>query len=920
MQKKNVSIAIILFILSISLSSIAFGEDITYITEKHQVTKGVSREHIRRLTKDGWLNINIIKADLNESSLSLKLLYSKQGVSTLQNTYDLAKDYNVAAAINADFFLKKNNEQNRGSSVGFNVIDRNIITTPSKNEKLASLVLDKDNNLLIDYFKFDGKIILPDGSSEPLKHINKYDSLDNIVLYNSAWGKMSQGSSATLAEAVIENDIVKEIRIDKPPVAIPENGYILAGLTDRTDFFTKKIKAGDKLVIDKKLTPNISPQLAIGGGTALLAEGKPTAITHDIPGRHPRSAIGLDKTGRLLYLIAVDGRQSISIGMTLQELQAYLKEYGLYSAINLDGGGSTVLAARVPENNTIDVINSPSEKPYRPIINAAAIASTAKGGSLEGIELKAKSQYCFSGIGIPIEVYAYDAVYSPYPYALGEVAFSVSGTDGYFSDNIYYSANSGTAVITAKYKGKTAKLCLKVLTPPIALMLNSGSFTLKSGETKPFTITGINKDGYRLNLDTALFKATITGDTAVLTKDGLRGTKKGSGTITVSYGNLNITAPYSTDTSGTALDAAAQLADDFEKINAQALPFPSYVSSAYAISKEQAKTGSYSGKLWFDFSIAKPDLQSAAVKFNNPPEISESTTDLGLWVYNEKPNKLWLRALITDAQGSVSRITLAEYMDWSGWRYLKAQMPDNLAYPAGLSRIYIVQHEKTDTAKGAIYLDQLELYTKPITTATASTYTDPLKGEGSGTKLAFFAGLTPNKSLLNLLIGDIIKKRLSGYDSSVILGGKTAVPANLLPIKRYYIEEKNNIAVMYLDNTGGSIRTADFEQWKWFLTKINELKAKVVVITTPQPFIFTDKDEEALLRQKLTGLFEAGKTVFSVSHGSVPSTDTINGVRYITLPEYATDIKRVLKDDYSYLELCIGGDRVSYDVKTFGFR
>jgi len=54
--------------------------------------------------------------------------------------------------------------------------------------------------------------------------------------------------------------------------------------------------------------------------------------------------VALDREGRRLILIAVDGRQpNYSEGVTLAELAEIVIEHGGDTALNLDGGGSTTL-------------------------------------------------------------------------------------------------------------------------------------------------------------------------------------------------------------------------------------------------------------------------------------------------------------------------------------------------------------------------------------------------------------------------------------------------------------------------------------------------------------------------------------------------------------------------------------------------
>jgi hypothetical protein len=84
---------------------------------------------------------------------------------------------------------------------------------------------------------------------------------------------------------------------------------------------------------------------AISGNIFLMREGK--RGPEPVPERNtlePRSAIGFDKEGTKLFLVAVDGRQPwYSEGMDYDELIQVMVDHGAYSAINLDGGGSTAL-------------------------------------------------------------------------------------------------------------------------------------------------------------------------------------------------------------------------------------------------------------------------------------------------------------------------------------------------------------------------------------------------------------------------------------------------------------------------------------------------------------------------------------------------------------------------------------------------
>lgn len=74
---------------------------------------------------------------------------------------------------------------------------------------------------------------------------------------------------------------------------------------------------------------------------------------------HPRTVIALNQAGTELIFVLVDGRQpNYSEGATLFELADIIIEYGGYTALNLDGGGSVTLAVQ-GEDGTPELLNSP---------------------------------------------------------------------------------------------------------------------------------------------------------------------------------------------------------------------------------------------------------------------------------------------------------------------------------------------------------------------------------------------------------------------------------------------------------------------------------------------------------------------------------------------------------------------------------
>ncbi len=111
---------------------------------------------------------------------------------------------------------------------------------------------------------------------------------------------------------------------------------------------------------------------AISGSHMLVVEGEPIeGLDSDIPA--PRTAIGVDFGPDRLVIVVVDGRQPFySEGATLTQLADLMIEYGVYTAMNMDGGGSSTLVIE-NENGKAEVLNSPIDSHIpgreRPVAN-----------------------------------------------------------------------------------------------------------------------------------------------------------------------------------------------------------------------------------------------------------------------------------------------------------------------------------------------------------------------------------------------------------------------------------------------------------------------------------------------------------------------------------------------------------------------
>ena len=100
---------------------------------------------------------------------------------------------------------------------------------------------------------------------------------------------------------------------------------------------------------------------ALAAGPMLVREGQVavgTEIGH-FDKRHPRTAVGVARDGRVFFL-TVDGRsKGNAAGMTCEELARVFVALGCETALNLDGGGSTTMWVRGEGES--GVVNHPSD-------------------------------------------------------------------------------------------------------------------------------------------------------------------------------------------------------------------------------------------------------------------------------------------------------------------------------------------------------------------------------------------------------------------------------------------------------------------------------------------------------------------------------------------------------------------------------
>lgn len=922
-KKALATIGVVSILVSSSISSVFATESIVYEKQSREIiSSGVTHNHVLRFGKDGWLNANVVYIDLGNPSTNLDILQSANGITTKETLSTMVnRNQNVVAAINADFFYLTTPD----SPLGAMIKDGEMISSPIFVDNFATLSINKNNEAYADYLKYEIYVSTDKGNSIPVTTINKYThEYQGIMLIDSNWGASTPGYNPKhydMVELVVIGDTVTEVRRQQPSTAIPQNGYVLLASQDNAKVLYDNIKVGDKLRVNTNISPFVLEdiKLAIGGGTVLVKNGQPFTFTQSINGNHPRTAVGITKDRKQLIMVTVDGRHSSFVGVDGKRLVDLMIELGSHEAILMDGGGSTTMMARGLGNSRAELVNIPSDGGERRIVNGLAVVSQSTQTELKGITLDIGENKGFVGASREIIVKAFDTNYNPLSVNQKELSFMIKKGEGFFQGNRFTPTREGETIIEVDYLGKKAEAKFQVLEEVKLLQIIPGSISLSPGGNVTPKVIGIDKDGY---------SATIaTGDLNWKDEKGLgtfingayiAGEKSGTTTLTATFKNQTATVPVVIASNKISLGG-------LDKYNYKFTAFPLAVTGN--ISKDtNTKVGQYSLKLEYDFTQTDA-TRAAYIEFEEGNVILPANSlKVGLWVHSFENTPGWIRGNVKDASGTRYTIDFKKGIDWIGWQYLEANLPQNILSPVELERIYVVETDSNNKIAGRLLFDGLD-----VTYGTQSTAVIEQRGlvdylnvpyEAKGTQIFVHRGVNYSDTLsqVNAETTEKLKTMINNnYDvaiftdnlnSDIVSGlNKTTVVAS----RGYGMREYEENLIIYLDSRSGGLRNTDYSQWPWLMNLLKTTNKKNIFVILPEPISgFKDALEANLLRQTLTGTAERGKNVFVLYNGGQSIQPEISeGVRFISTGTYNNTTEK----SSNYVVFNILNNKVTYQIK-----
>lgn len=546
---------------------------ISKTTSEEIIAEGVVLQTVKLKTSDGPLNIYILKADLTNPYLKVDTLVGQDGtLEKNQSVTAMARRAGAVAAINGDFFQMKDG----GRPIGLLYQGGRFLESPAMRNDMFGFGIDREQKPVLEVFGFSGEVVAGNGKSYPLAGINKPEYLlmsgassdtDSLHIYNSAWGSTSRGSlpeTSGVVEAVVRRGAIELVLTGQPGVAIPSDGYIIRGHGEASHYILENLPVGAKVSYSNKVYPDGEKLFAALGGQSLLVENGriPGSFTQNIAGNNARTAVGISRDGKNLFLVAVERQVAsdgtmISRGMTQEELASFLVSQNIWRAVNLDGGGSTTMAARYLGDFEVSLVNQPQGAVQRLVPNSIGLFSTAPQGTLKGLVVKGPAMM-LSGDSAEFIVKGYDQYYNPVRITPNTITWSTSPSNGQFTGNIFTPAKGGSVLVSASMGDIKGTAPVKVIGPESLSILEvkPAAIAIQPGKSVKLTARVNTIFGEYIDLKAGAVKWSVEPTLGTLSNDTFTaGSKTASGQLKGSFQGLNISVPVTIEMPGVELQA-----------------------------------------------------------------------------------------------------------------------------------------------------------------------------------------------------------------------------------------------------------------------------------------------------------------------------------------------------------------------------
>jgi hypothetical protein len=723
-QKFFASFVVLLLILQSFSASSALAS--TNIVDQFKASSGVTFKDTR-ITSTYNQAVKSLEVNLSDSYTKVEVgvpnplnTLSRTTAQAIAHTRD---GHQVVGAVNGSFF---NQDRLPMYLISYRnkLVNAGIIASREDqyvNEPIA-FGIDSQGKGKIDHYNLDLSFV-HSGNAYSITSTNKERSYDNLILYTPDFPGGYTNTNPYGMEVVItgldsELDLefgstvtgkVQSIRRhgDSTNTKIPQDGFVLSAHGESLEAL-KYMQIGDSI----NLSVNIDTQwknsdFMLAGGPLLVNNGQ-VSLSMDPNSsrareRAPRTAVAIDHDGGKVFFVTVDGRQTgYSTGMSLPEFAQHLKNMGVDAALNLDGGGSTTMAARYPGDSLVKLANKPSDGWERSVSTTLMAVSTApKGVPTHIYANKLAEGTLLKGASVKVNMdYVLDQYYNPVPVTSSNTKLVDSNGLGTVNGMTFTAGKAGDGYLNVQYGSASKKLPIRVVDEIGKLSVSPVSIKVMSGQTVQLKASGLDTSNKPVIMNNSSVQWSVSGDIGTVNSNGYFTAKKGAGTGTViaSYGSTKVTIPVTVGGAVAKLDSFDQTSD-WSTSNVMA-------NSAISTSSMPKYEGTQSLK--WDYSFNK-ETGTSVVYLNTSKGLGGVPAEVGMRVFGDA-NLQWMRGKIVDGSGTEHTINFTEEkgLTWNGWKYVSAQIDSSWKAPLTLKQIYMAQPYEDLKRTGTVYLDALQ--------------------------------------------------------------------------------------------------------------------------------------------------------------------------------------------------------------------
>ncbi|NGP46505.1 hypothetical protein G4V62_16700 [Bacillaceae bacterium SIJ1] len=715
-------------------------------SDSYHLSPGV--EYSKHQYHDGGSNrqaVNVLSVDLTDEFTRLDINLPGRLQTTTNQAKEKHKEGNqVVGATNAAFFNFSSGLPVNLIALNNVLVNRGIIgkDANSPTNTRVAFGVDKDGKGRVHSFQI-GMNLDVNGKKMNISQVNGERSEGDTVLYTPAVS--STGTNPWGVEVVVDGigksvtsvpfgetvtGTVKKITYNGEGgnATVPRGGFVLSMHGKEAEKYIEGLKEGDDISFTNTINePWLGAEYVMAAGPMLVDNGRPNITMNTgssfAKGRHPRTAIGVDKSGENVFMVTIDGRQpGYSSGATLNELANYMISLGAHDAINLDGGGSTAMSIRDLGTFSPALINKPSDGAERGVSATLQAISTAPTGDPETIKFSKEAEgKIVKGTSLDLMFdYALDEYYNTVRVDDSDINYDVTGGVGDISGKTFTATNAGKGKIVARVGDATGEIDVTVVSDFDKLAVTPEALVFGKNASVQLTAQALENNGEELVFDPSTVKWEVEGDVGTIDDNGkfTSGNQAGQGHVIASVGDVTTKVPVQI-ASGPLPVSSLDSVNGWTASAARA-------KASISAEKDRKKEGQGSLQIDYDFTGDETGTKTAYAIAKDPLALKGQPRQLGAWVYGDG-NTNWLRGVIVDGKGERHTIDFTERdkMNWTGWKYVTADVPKNAPLPLSFERIYIAQPDDKHQDKGTVYVDQLDaIYSDDFTEPVSISFSD----------------------------------------------------------------------------------------------------------------------------------------------------------------------------------------------------